>query len=216
MITRGKETMTDIRCEDFEREFAQLNDMQAEPARRQALASHKQNCPFCRNYSAEMQGLRTALRNLRKLETSPQFIFNLKREINRLELPTSRREMRSTPLPYTVALSTGFALAIFIGVLLLRPVLPVSESTLSLNPAPISSQVAVKDVSSPASATQEILDPKIIPSPIHEQWTATNDLSNRDTLKHRLPEAPGKDSIPIPLRDDYWRMNQVSTIPAEP
>ena len=35
----------------------------------------------------------------------------------------------------------------------------------------------------------------------------------QDTATHRLPEPAGQDSIPIPVEDDYWKLNQVSTTP---
>ncbi|HEX7344338.1 MAG TPA: hypothetical protein VF398_08740, partial [bacterium] len=37
-----------------------------------------------------------------------------------------------------------------------------------------------------------------------------------DTAKHRLPETPGHQQIPIPVEDDLWRLNQASTTSSSP
>ena len=39
--------------------------------------------------------------------------------------------------------------------------------------------------------------------------------ADTDTATHRLPEPAGLDSIPIPVDDDFWQLNKVSTTPDE-
>lgn len=205
--------MTDIRCEEFEREFASLSDNQADPTRRRALEQHRQNCPFCRAYSAETQSLRTAMSRIPRLETSPQFTFNLRREINRLEHPRTSREMGTAPLPHSLAVSAGFVMAVILGFFLfLRPgpqgpeqapvntnIQVLGENNVPQPPAPVVVQPA------PERGEQ-----KITPQVRNDKF-ADNEKASRDTLKHHLPEEPGKDSYPVPDGSDFWRMDQVST-----
>ena len=207
--------MANLMCEDFEREYNRLADPQADPLHQKRLQEHRQNCPHCRAFGSEAQTLRTVLSNLPKLETSPQFIFNLRREINLLENPRTGFHREPRPLPHSLALSAGFALAVFLGVLLLRPLTQVQELTTS--PSGPRFQTAQIDPpqtkqTSPVVATRP--EPQLVVPRNHDLY-ASGSVA-RDTSVHRLPEVPGKDSIPIPV-DDYWRMNrQVSTLQAGP
>jgi hypothetical protein len=207
--------MTQIRCEEFERDFAYQSDSQTDPARQQALENHRQNCSFCRSYSTITFNLRAALSCVPKLETTPQFIFNLRREINRLERPRTNREIGVAPLPHTLAVSTGFALAVVMGIFLLRPGQPIQEIVpINSNPPVIATQTTATQAVPKTVTKPERVEPQIT-VPTSRDLLASGTLG-RDTLKHRLPEAPGKDSIPIPVENDLWRMNQVSTTPGGP
>jgi hypothetical protein len=208
--------MTEIRCEDFEREFASLSDVQAKSDLKLELEKHRQNCSYCRNYNLQTQNLRTTLNHIPRLETSPQFIFNLRREINRLENPRTKRELGFVPWPHSVAVSSGFVIAIILGFIFLRPGAPISEPTQTNNMPAMTTQTVPQKIA-PLSpiVKQEHLETPSVSSRQHNLLASSD--SRHDTLIHRLPEAPGKDSIPIPLEDDFWRMNhQVSTTPAGP
>jgi hypothetical protein len=209
--------MTEIRCEVFELEFASLNDNQAKPNRKLELEKHRQNCPHCRSFNQQTLTLRVALAHIPRLETSPQFVFNLRREINRLEHPRTNREMGFAPWPHSVAVSSGFVMAVILGFLFLRPGAPTSEPALTNNTPAMTTQTVPQKIVplSPVVKQESIGTPSV--SPRQHNLLASAADSRHDTLIHRLPEAPGMDSIPIPLEDDMWRMNhQVSTAPSGP
>jgi hypothetical protein len=209
--------MTDIRCEDFEREFASLSNDQTKPNHKLDLEKHRQNCPYCRSFNLQTQNLRTTLSHIPRLDTSPQFIFNLRREINRLENPRPNREMGFAPLRLSVAVSSGFVMAIILGFIFLRPGAPTFEPALTNNtPAMTTQTVPQKTVPlSPVVKQERVVMPSVS-SKQHNLWASASADSRHDTLIHRLPEAPGKDSIPIPREDDFWRIHQVSATPAGP
>ena len=58
-------------------------------------------------------------------------------------------------------------------------------------------------------------DEQTLVSDPSELWYAS-ERTLIDTTQHRIPERPGTDSIPIPVEDDLWRIDRVSTTPGEP
>gem|GEM_PF-2475009 len=215
--------MMTINCEELEQGFSDLSRGQVDPQRRAALEEHRRTCPHCRQFSADTMELRLVLSELPKLETSPQFIFNLKREIHRMEGGQAARGWSFSLFPHPLALTSGFALAILLGYVLFQPATSPVMDPANMASAP---DLIPESVEAPSVAQEQVV-PQVITPPAtpqvirpmtaapQEQFLLTQDAVV-DTARHRLPETPGTDSIPIPVQDDLWRMNQVSTTPGGP
>jgi len=202
--------MTNIRCEDYERGYADLAETATDSIRRQALADHAQSCPYCRNFGAQALRLRAAMSSLPRLDVSPQFIYNLRRAIHRLERAETGFGRDFAPKAYPLALSAGFAMALLLGFLFLRPGYQPGGIG-GMQPTALTAATGAQ-VQGPAA--QPIRERQMTPVSTQEALIAQD--AGTDTARHRLPEAPGKEKIPIPVEDDLWRLNQVSTTPASP
>lgn len=203
--------MKQVNCEDFERELADFITGGLSPERKDAFEKHRQHCVTCRNFSREADSIREALRQLPQLQVPPYFMANLKREINRLERGLRKPQWNMRPAPRLLSLSAGFALAIFCGVLFLHSGNQPSGVPTLIKP--------------PENAERTASMEKNTPAPSQEQGPAISDADEflyaeegieRDTSRHRLPEPAGQDSIPIPIDNDYWKLNQVSTTQNHP
>ncbi len=198
-----------ISCENYERNWANLSVGNIASERREALEEHRRSCPYCRNFSAEMLQIRDTLQAMPRLHASPQFAPNLMRQIRQLESGGNRRGWSWEPRLSPVALSAGFAVALLLGFLFLRP----ANAPLDLM------------TSQPADALQGRAEVQNVPLQLAPQRQimpgANSDLLaagkvELDTAKHRLPETPGHQQIPIPVEDDLWRLNQASTTSPSP
>ena len=198
-----------ISCENYERNWANLSAGNLASEQREALEEHRRSCPYCRNFSSVMLQIRDSLQTMPRLDASPQFAPNLMRQIRHLEGGGNRRRWGREPRLSPVALSAGFAVALLLGFLFLRP----ADAPLDLA------------TSQPNDALQGRADVQSVPLQLAPQRQkmpgANSDLFaagkvELDTAKHRLPETPGHQQIPIPVEDDLWRLNQASTTPASP
>lgn len=203
--------MMSVSCEDFEREFADFSGGRVTEDRRKDLEEHRRNCDHCRRYAEESEEIREALQRIPKLEVPPYFATNLKREINRMELGLKRLEWSPSPAPRFLALSTGFAMALIVGFIFLQP--GKRQWDYPTLPQPLSGTGDIADAENTEVDT-DMTGRSLMSNP-SDIWFAAEG-SVIDTARHRLPEPAGTDSIPIPMDDDYPRINQVSTTPGEP
>lgn len=200
-------TMDSIRCSEFENSSFSDSGSDISPERKIALETHRANCPHCRQYTAQVRNIRRLLLQLPTLEVSSEFLPNLRREIARLEYGRQRAAKRAVTFPQTVAITTGFATAILVGILLFRSGIQPSDGGLGQNSGLMAQQ------------TSQSQTPQTTPNPPSQMaalptnsWVIPDSLE-QDTNRHRLPESPGKQQIPIPAYDDLWRINQVSSSP---
>jgi len=210
MDSGGNRLMADvISCEYFEKNWADYSAGRLAAPQAETLAEHRRNCCYCACYGAESLRIRQSLQALPNLQASPYFASNLMRTIRQLELGGNRRRWGWEPRLNPVALSAGVAVALLLGFLFLRPI-----------HAPLNMMA-----SQPTDALQaraQLQNTPIQPAPKRQIVPgASSDLlaareAETDTAKHRLPEAPGQQRIPIPVEDDLWRLNQASTTPPSP
>ena len=203
-MQEGFDAMKNVTCEDFEREFEQLTNGTLDEERKNALIAHQQSCQYCMNFNASVYPIREVLLNMSELEVPPYFEANLKREINRLDSGLSKPRWESGFLPRFAALGTGFALALIVGFLVLQPGQQPGSIPGMDNPGEMAASEAIEQ---PQKGEQEM----IIPG--ESNLLLTESESDLDTATHRLPEPAGTDSIPIPIEDDLWQLNKVSTTP---
>jgi hypothetical protein len=201
--------MMNVRCEDFEREYQNLSNDNVSVERKRELEVHLQSCKYCMNYSKATGEMREALLHLPNIDVPPYFETNLKREINRLEHGLRKPELNSKPLPRFLAFGSGFAVALLISFLVFQggqyqQVMP----GLNQQPGSIAK-------SEQPSATSEQIEEQLHHDDIYGTLLLTESGALYDTSTHRLPEPAGTDSIPIPVDDDFWQINQVSTTPDE-
>lgn len=207
---RGRRQMIHVNCEDFERDFDRISDSGADAERRQALQNHRQVCPHCRHLSAETLRLRGALLSLPTLELSPQFEYRLRRAVRELESGAPRVQGVEGLQPYPLTLlSAGFVTALLLGFLFLRP---SDQPAYVVVPGQVSNTAT--SAQTEGSGTQTALQKQALPLSAAPLFAEQEGIV--DTARHRLPEAPGRDVIPIPVEDDLWRINQASTTPASP
>ncbi len=201
--------MKNVRCEDFEREYQNLSSDNVSVELRRELEEHLQNCKYCLNYSKATGDIRDTLLHLPKIDVPPYFGTNLKREINRLEHGLRKPELNSKPLPRFLAFGSGFAVALLISFLVFQggeyqPVIPGLDQ-----------QPGFMAESEPSDAASEQIEGQLYPDDFFETLGLTENRPLLETSTHRLPEPAGTDSIPIPVDDDFWQINQVSTTPDE-
>jgi hypothetical protein len=198
-----------ISCENYERNWANLSAGNIASKQREALEEHRRSCPYCRNFSAEMLLIRHTLQAIPRLNASLQFAPSLMRQIRQLESAGDRRRWGWEPRLNPVALSAGFAVALLLGFLFLRPVNSPLNLTTSQSADALQGRAEVQSVPiQPAPQRQ------IMPSADSDLLAAGK--VELDTAKHRLPETPGHQQIPIPVEDDLWRLNQASTTSSSP
>ncbi|MBU0519429.1 hypothetical protein KKA00_10695 [bacterium] len=194
--------MMNVRCEDFEREHAEFKTGKLDTERSEALAAHQRQCSHCATYSAGLHEVRQMLQKLPQLESSPYFESDLQREINSLKHGGNSKQQASG-VPRFLALASGFAVAIIVSFVILQP----------------AEQPTTIDASRGVMAEEQTLEKKSVPNSAR---MITNELAEElmlayegpvDTAIHRLPEPAGQDSIPIP--NDYWKLDQVSTTPGD-
>ncbi len=197
--------MKNVNCEDFEREFQEFSSDGLNADRLRELELHQRECPHCRQYDLETSTLRQALQSIPLLEEPPYFLANLKREINRQESGLRKPQYRSNPLPRFLTVSTGFAVAIIASLVFLQP----AQRNIGLSPS-----------TGPTAGTEQLQPDQNMNNPSEELLLEdpsslgfASEDGILDTATHRLPEPAGQDSIPIPVEDDYWKLNQVSTTP---
>ena len=200
--------MMKVSCEDFEREFTTSVDGGIDSERKRALEEHRRTCPSCKSFDENTHAIRNRLLRVPKLETPPYFAANLRREINRMEQGLKRPDWNTGLVPRFLSLGTGFALALICGILIFRP------GTQQTVYPPLSVPVA-ENKNTTQDHNPGINEDHSLASDPTELWLVTKD-AGLDTATHRLPEPAGQDSIPIPVDDDYWRLNQVSTTPNDP
>jgi hypothetical protein len=196
-----------ISCSEVENYLSSDSGYAVSPDRKTALEKHRANCPHCRQFTAEARSVRELLLTLPALEVSSEFLPNLRREIARLEYGRQRASKRAVTFPQTVAISTGFATALLVGFLLFRPGMQSPDGDQGRTPGIMAEQ------------TPQIQAPEVVQNPPSQiaalpatTWMISDSLE-QDTNRHRLPETPGKQQIPIPAHDDLWRINQVSSNP---
>jgi hypothetical protein len=198
-----------IGCEEFERDYAEWSSGGLSAERQLALEKHGQSCWHCGAYRPETARLRGILAALPQMAVSPQFAYRLQRSVRELESGVNSK-WSWQPRVAPAALSAGFAAAIVVGFLLLRPSTPpnnmiASQPTSGKGP----NEVLVQESHNPTS-----LRPSATPQTAFESLALNEE--KLDTAKHRLPEAPGHQQIPLPVEDDLWRLNQASTTPSSP
>ncbi len=203
-MLEGFDAMKNVTCEDFEREFEQLSSEALDDVRRDALVAHQQSCQYCMSFSESVHPVRDALLNMAELEVPPYFEANLKREINRLESGLSKPKWESGLLPRFVALGTGFALALIVSFIVLQPGQQPGTNPAVGNPGVVAESETLEQ---PKKAERGLTVPE------ESDLLLTNSEADLDTATHRLPEPAGTDSIPIPIEDDFWQLNKVSTTP---
>ncbi len=197
--------MKKITCESYERGFLEFTKGTLDPEHRKAFEDHREQCEHCRNFSKATSDVRVALSQLPAIETPPYFTSNLKREINRLEQGSKKPEWNSRLIPRLLALGTGFALALFISFVALQP-----------GQQPGIPGMEQPDMVAGSGASEETVNPdKKLTIDRGGELLLTENEVVVDTMTHRLPEPAGMDSIPIPVDDDYWKINQVSTTPED-
>lgn len=197
--------MKNLSCEDFEREFAEFSRGGLSADRRDTLERHRRECPLCQRITEETWALRSTLQSLPQLEAPPYFLANIKREINRLEHGLKKPRWNPSPLPRFLTAGAGFAIAVLLSFIFLQS----GERSTGFTPP-----------SSPTASTEQIQpnqnlnvpEEEVLKEDPSEQWYASEE-GVIDTATHRLPEPAGQDSIPIPVENDYWKLNQVSTTP---
>ncbi len=200
--------MMNFNCEDYEKHFPDSTGDQKPAGTGEALEKHRESCPSCQVFNQETAQIRTLLLSLPKLEAAPNFSYNLRREINRMEGSKSRPEWGTAPLP--LALSGGFALAVLLGFLLFRPMI----QTESMLPMPMNASQNVVAQDQPGETAKEVAS-----APVEQAYVmpADNQLltekAGMDTSIHQLPGEPGMEAIPVPVQTEPWPINQVSTTP---
>ncbi|TKJ39835.1 hypothetical protein CEE37_11195 [candidate division LCP-89 bacterium B3_LCP] len=196
--------MMKVSCEDFERGYEDFSGGQLDSSKAKALEEHLTTCPACRLYTQSQHLVRDALRTLPEMKTPPYFWTNLKREINRIESGQKKPSFNASLLPRFASVASGFALALICGFLFLQQG-NHQPGFLQTDPS-ITAERSLQDGASDATLEET--------SPIDysQDWLAADNVQI-DTSQHRLPEPAGQDSIPIPVEDDFWQLNQVSTTP---
>jgi hypothetical protein len=192
--------MRSLNCEEFERRYTAFKAGALNAEEVEAFVKHQQSCSLCRNFSEESDALRTRLLDLPKLETSPFFVTGLQREIQRLERGLRKPDLAPSSLPRFFAAATGFAVAVIVGFIVFRSDQPAMESN-SVSPT-----IVAESQTDAISGAEETL----VSEPSEVFFTMDEQI---DTATHRLPEPAGIDSFPIPMEDDLWQINQVSTTP---
>ncbi len=201
-------TMDSISCSEVENYLSSYSGRDIDPDLKIALERHHATCPHCRQYTEEIRSIRNLLLTLPALEVSSEFLPNLRREIARLEYGNPRGEKRVLTFPQTVAISTGFAMALLVGFLLFRPGIQTTDGDIGRTSGLMAEQTP--QVRTPEASSQN--PSSHIAALPTTTWIITDSLA-QDTNRHRLPETPGKQQIPIPAHDDLWRINQVSSSP---
>ncbi|MFH1862690.1 MAG: zf-HC2 domain-containing protein [bacterium] len=202
--------MSAVRCEDFEKAFAGFIRGELDPAEKARLEAHRRECRHCQDFSREASELREVLHQTPELEVSPYFTHQLMREVKRMEQGKQKPEWDWFPLPRFAALTTGFAVALVLGIFFLR-FNPQMSSTPSMVQSPGTIEDRIQpgiERSAPKSAVNQTS------GRFDELFAETE--TRVDTIEHRLPERAGSSSIAIPTDDDPWRINQVSTSSGEP
>ena len=200
--------MMKVSCEEFENRYADLITGNLDAEQKKALEEHGRSCTHCQRFTAQSDAIRQELLNLPQLEVSPYFAANVRREINRLERGLKKPEWTPSLLPRFAALASGFAVAVICGLIIFQPGGQNANDPTLMNPATPSGMTAERGTT---SENLEVSEPAMLYDPAEELLTSYE--SGVDTATHHLPEPPGTDSIPIPVEDDYWRINQVSTTP---
>jgi len=210
MDSGGDRLMADvINCEYFENNWAEYLAGRLDAPQAKALAEHRRNCAHCGSYGAESLRIRESLQALPDLQASPYFASNLMRTIRQLEHGGSRRKWGWEPRLNPLALSAGVAVALLVGFLFLQPLHAPMEGMTSQPTDALQGQAELQN-----APIQTAPKRQIVPGTSSELLAASE--VETDTAKHRLPEAPGQQRIPIPMEDDLWRLNQASTTPPSP
>lgn len=203
--------MKNISCEEFEKHFADSGEIETDSSWKSALEEHRRDCPYCQRFELASYRLREAFRSIPTLDAPPFFLQNVLREIRRSERGTSRTSWRPAPQVRFLTISTGFAVALFLGFIFLRSGAPPGVTNFT-QPNPSADNVL------PSGNLQR--GPVSIPTPAFsanpENPMFASGVSEIDTATHHLPEPPGTNVITIPPDDDLWRINQVSTTQGDP
>ena len=203
-MQEGSDVMKNVTCEDFEREFEQLSKGTLNDERREALLQHQRSCQYCLRFGESLHPVREALLHMTELEVPPYFEANLKREINRLERGLSKPRWESGLLPRFVALSTGFALAVIVSLIVFQPGQQPGSIPGTVTPGMVAESETIEQPQKGESSLNAVETSGLL---------LTDNETESDTATHRLPEPAGLDSIPIPVEDDFWQLNKVSTTP---
>ncbi len=197
--------MKKMTCEVFEREFRFLPDSVIDAARREALEEHARSCSHCAQYSEESNTVRANLSSLPPIPVPPYFEANLKREINRFERGLKKPQWNSNPVPRFLAIGLGFSMAFVISLIISQP---GQQPGMTGTNQP--DYMAESETTAPANTLET---EKSITN--QDQLLLVDSSKPADTAIHRLPEPAGMDSIPVPIEDDPWQINQVSTTPED-
>ncbi len=192
--------MRSMNCEEFERRYTAFKAGTLSADEVEAFVKHQQSCSLCRHFTEESDALRTRLLDLPKLKTSPYFLAALHREIQRMERGLRKPDQMPSPLPRFFAAATGFAVAVIVGFIVFRSDQPVTKSNTE----------APAVVAESRSEAPSLDEQTVVAEPPEVFFTMDEQI---DTATHRLPEPAGIDSFPIPMEDDLWQINQVSTTP---
>jgi len=197
--------MKKMTCEVFEREYLNLSDSSIDAARREELEEHTRHCSHCAQYSKDNSSVREALSSLPPIQVPPYFEANLKREINRLERGLKRPQWNTNPVPRFLAIGLGFSMAFVISLFISQP--GQQPGMPGINQP---GYMAESETTAPANtlATEKSITNQ-------DQLLLVDSSKPADTAIHRLPEPAGMDSIPVPIEDDPWQINQVSTTPED-
>ncbi|MCX6640126.1 MAG: hypothetical protein NTW14_06545 [bacterium] len=201
--------MMNLSCEEFEKEYPAIKATHASAERLAELEQHRASCALCRQYAQDTRRVREALISLPKLQTPPYFLSNLKREINRMEMGLSKPEWNTGLFPRLALLGSGFTTAIVLGFFLFNPASRQISYPTAASVEPSTDNVAT--IVTPQVEIKKIAKPTTTHEPLQSRFLADN--APADTAIHKLPERPGHDQITIPVNDDLWRVNQVSTTP---
>lgn len=197
--------MKKVRCEDFEREFAEFSGGSLSVDQRDALERHQRECRYCQSLNEKTWAFRRTLQSFPQLEAPPYFLANIKREINRLEHGLKKPQWNSKPLPHFLTVGAGITIAVICSIIFLQPDERATGFIPSSGPTAATEQIQSDQNANPAEDNLLSEDPS--------EFLYASEESPVDTATHRLPEPAGQDSIPIPVEDDYWKLNQVSTTP---
>lgn len=200
--------MMKVSCEEFENRYTDLIGGKLDDEQKKAFEEHRRSCVHCMRLTSESLIIRRELLNLPKLEVSPYLAANVKREINRLERGLGKPAWTPGLMPRFAALASGFAIAIICSLIIFQPTGQQTGDPALMSPA---TQPGMTAESGTTSDNLELNEAPTLYDPTEEMFTSFD--ASIDTATHHLPEPPGTDSIPIPVEDDYWRINQVSTTP---
>lgn len=185
-------------CESFSESFSDYVENTIHTEQRQSLDTHLSQCPSCHAAVHRLQNLRSHMRTLTRIKTSPDFETMLRTRLM-LERKRASRfqffpEFTRMPRSFAYALA-GIAMFLVIGVFVRN-----GQSSGSLAPRPGNEEVKISSFTTPASSTSNFsttnytLD-KLSPASLHAVGkgnTATQQTAASDSLAERQTTHPGR------------------------